>query len=194
MATSRRQIATLGTLAAVLALLLLVQTNQVPWATAPSPPPARRTPTSAQQSGAQNPAPEFGPVKLIDLERPRPAPDAGDRNPFRFHAKPAAPATPLAGPDASTNQPPSTEAPGPSLPGAPPPLPPIPLKFIGLVDAPGNTARLAVLSDGRNVFHGREGDIIDGRYRIVHVGTESIELTYVNGLGRQVIRLSGAGV
>ena len=80
------------------------------------------------------------------------------------------------------------------MPGAPPPLPPIPLKFIGLVDAPGNTARLAVLSDGRNVFHGREGDIIDGRYRIVHVGTESIELTYVNGLGRQVIRLSGAGV
>ena len=67
------------------------------------------------------------------------------------------------------------------------------LKFIGLVDAPGQTARIAVLSDGRNVFHGREGDIIDGRYRIVRIGAESIEMTYVDGQGRQVIRLSGGG-
>jgi hypothetical protein len=81
-------------------------------------------------------------------------------------------------------------------PLAPPPPqgpPPIPLRFIGLVDAPGQTARLAVLSDGRNVFHGREGDIIDGRYRIVRIGVESIEMSYVDGRGRQTIRLSGAG-
>jgi hypothetical protein len=83
------------------------------------------------------------------------------------------------------------EPPPPRVPSGPPP---IPLRFIGLVDAPGaQSPRLAVLSDGRNVFHGREGDIIDGRYRIVRIGVESIEMSYVDGRGRQTIRLSGSG-
>jgi hypothetical protein len=49
----------------------------------------------------------------------------------------------------------------------------------------------AVLSDGKVPMHGREGDIIDGRYRIVKIGTESIELTHLDGRGRQVVRLTG---
>jgi hypothetical protein len=40
-------------------------------------------------------------------------------------------------------------------------------------------------------MYGKEGDIIDGRYRIVRIGAESIELTYLDGRGRQTIRLSG---
>jgi hypothetical protein len=48
-----------------------------------------------------------------------------------------------------------------------------------------------VLSDGKATMHGRDGDIIDGRYRIVKIGVESIEVTYVDGRGRQVIRLTG---
>jgi hypothetical protein len=40
-------------------------------------------------------------------------------------------------------------------------------------------------------MQGKDGDIIDGRYRIVKIGTESVELTYVDGRGRQVIRLTG---
>jgi hypothetical protein len=49
-----------------------------------------------------------------------------------------------------------------------------------------------VLSDGRNVFYGREGDIIEGRYRILRIGVESIEMTYVDGGGQQTIRLTGS--
>ena len=40
-------------------------------------------------------------------------------------------------------------------------------------------------------MHGKEGDIIDGRYRILKIGTESIELVYLDGRGKQTIRLTG---
>jgi hypothetical protein len=79
----------------------------------------------------------------------------------------------------------------PPTPLPPPGPPPIALKFIGLVEAPTQGGKLAVLSDGRSVFHGFEGAIIDGRYRIVRIGVESIEMTYVDGGGRQTIRLTG---
>ena len=49
-----------------------------------------------------------------------------------------------------------------------------------------------ILSDGRgNVFDGKEGDIIEGRYRLLRVGTDAAELVYLDGRGRQTIRLSG---
>jgi hypothetical protein len=65
------------------------------------------------------------------------------------------------------------------------------LKFIGVVDAPAGAGRLAVLSDGRAVYHGREGETIEGRYRIIRIGAESIEIAYADGRGRQTIRLTG---
>ena len=71
-----------------------------------------------------------------------------------------------------------------------PPLPPITYKFIGVVETPGQQ-KYGVLSDGRNVFHGREGDIIEGRFRILKIGAESIEMAYLDGRGRQTIRLTG---
>jgi hypothetical protein len=40
-------------------------------------------------------------------------------------------------------------------------------------------------------MHGREGDTVDGRYRLLRVGTDSIEMAYMDGRGRQTIRLSG---
>jgi hypothetical protein len=66
------------------------------------------------------------------------------------------------------------------------------LKFIGLiVEGPG-AGKIAVLSDGRFVFHGREGDIIEGRYRVVRIGDESLQMEHVDGRGRQTNRLSGS--
>ena len=38
---------------------------------------------------------------------------------------------------------------------------------------------------------GQPGQIIDGKYRIVKIGEESIQLEYADGRGRQTIRLSG---
>jgi hypothetical protein len=72
-----------------------------------------------------------------------------------------------------------------------PPPPPIPLRYIGYLDQPA-LPRVAVLSDGRgNVFNGKEGDIIEGRYRVLRIGTDSADLIYVDGRGQQTIRLSG---
>lgn len=78
----------------------------------------------------------------------------------------------------------------PMVPTGPPPPPPIPLKFIGVVEKADGT-RIAVLSDGRGPVHGVEGQEIAGQYKIVRIGEESIEIAYIDGRGRQTIRLTG---
>lgn len=78
----------------------------------------------------------------------------------------------------------------PLPPPGPAPPPPITVKFIGVVQR-GDIGRFAVLSDGRNVYYGREGDIVDGRWRIVRIGEESLQIEYVDGRGRQTVRLTG---
>jgi hypothetical protein len=84
--------------------------------------------------------------------------------------------------------------PVPTGPVTPPGPPPIALKFIGIIERTNASERLAVLSDGRGgtPFSGKEGDIIEGRYRILRIGNESIEMAYLDGRGRQTIRLSGS--
>lgn len=129
-------------------------------------------------------------VKLDALTMPRPNPVEGERNPFRFGAR-RAPSPDRSG---STNgrsagSVPTAPAPvGPPVPAGPPP---IALKFIGIVDAPAQGGKLAVLSDGRSVFYGHENEVVDGRFKIIRIGVESIELMSVDGRGRQTIKLSG---
>lgn len=126
-------------------------------------------------------------LELLDQERP----DLGEpeRNPFRFRPRPAPrPAGRAGGPSPAVAAAPAPVT-APPVPSGPPP---IPLRFIGLVEAPGQAGRVAILSDGRgNVFQGREGDILEGRYRVGRVSPDSLELSYADGRGRQVIRLSG---
>ena len=79
-----------------------------------------------------------------------------------------------------------------SGPVEPPPPPRIPLKYIGDMTDPKNAGkRIAILSDSLGTYHGREGDVVEGRYRIVKIGVESIELAYLDGRGRQTIRQTG---
>jgi len=143
-----------------------------------------RTGRTGSAAGGEEVAPL---VELQALKARRPEPETSQRNPFRLQPKAAPPPpVPPAGPGAGTS----------SLPGdvplPPPPPPPISLRFIGVVEGGGRTGRIAVLSDGRDVFYGRDGDVIDGRYRIIRIGTESIEMSYVDGRGRQTIRLTGS--
>jgi hypothetical protein len=126
------------------------------------------------------------PVKLQALELSRDEPTDAQRNPFRFKPKVVAPPPRPPGPAIPMASGPA----GPVTPPGPPPAPPIPLKFIGMVVKPDGM-KIAVLTDSKVTLHGREGDIIDGRYRIVKIGVESIELTYADGRGRQTIRLTG---
>jgi hypothetical protein len=158
-----------------------------PWA-GPSIGAPGNTPAGGARGAQAKAGDGVAEINLKLLERERGDLSAPDRNPFRFERK------------ASAAPPPRAQAKGPAKPIEvvptgplpPPPPPPIPLRFIGYLqpsDAPG---RVAVLSDGRgNVFNGKEGDVIEGRYRLLRVGDNSADLIYLDGRGRQTIRLSG---
>ena len=79
-----------------------------------------------------------------------------------------------------------------AVPSGPQPPPLISLLLIGLVDAPTQAGRVAILSDGGgSIMYGKEGDIIEGRYKMLKLGPDAAELSYLDGRGRQTIRLSG---
>jgi hypothetical protein len=154
-------------------------------ATAAAPARAARATTQRQAAAAE----PVRPVRLRALEQDRDEPSDGQRNPFRFKPKVVAPPPRAVAPPPPTT--PMMPVPaGPVTPPGPPPPPPIALKFIGLVNK-ADGVKIAVLSDSKVTLYGREGDIIDGRYRIVKIGVESIELTYADGRGHQTIRLTG---
>lgn len=175
-------------LAAVAVLLIAVAVWTLQRGTAPSTgaanPAARTQPA---QASSKSPIPE---VDLKALQAERPEPDGGTRNPFRFKPKPAPPPpTPTA---AQIKQQQQQQAAIANMPLEPPPPPRIPLKYIGDMTDPHNAGkRIAILSDARGTYYGREGEVVEGRYRIMRIGVESIELAYLDGRGRQTIRQTG---
>ena len=173
---------------AAVAVLVLAWRVLMPASTpAAATPPAARARGNARASAEAEPI-VLRPVKLDALKASREQPNATPRNPFRFQPRvvPAPPRPPVTTPAPEIVKP----ALPPVAPG-PPPLPQIPLKFIGIVER-ASGVKWAVLSDGKSApQHGKEGDVIDGRYRIVKIGTESIELSYLDGRGKQTVRLSG---
>lgn len=92
--------------------------------------------------------------------------------------KPVAPAK-IDNNAANENQPP---------PGPPPP-PPITLKFFGFASKPGQPKRV-FLAEGQDVFIAGEGDIVDRRYKVLRIGTTSIELQDVLNNNRQSIPIT----
>jgi hypothetical protein len=132
-------------------------------------------------------------VRLDALARAAAAaedPDTPRRNPFRMGAAPAA--VPEGGVAAVRTPPkPTPMVVAPVGPPAPPPLPPIPYRFIGVLAGVPGQGRIAVLTDGKTVVHGQVNTQIEGRYRIVQIGEESLQIEYLDGRGRQTIRLLG---
>ena len=145
------------------------------------------TAASVRQTGsAAATAPD---VHLEQLEAERPKPGDADRDLFRFKPKPPPPPPPsAAGPGRVEPSP----AAAPRGPPPPPPLPPITLKFIGLIGPAAEVPKIAVLTDGKGLpVYGKEGDIILGQFRLIRIGAESVDLSYLDGRGRQTVRLSG---
>jgi hypothetical protein len=184
-----RRLLVLGiTLIAAVVALIVVRSGDTPSSTptrAPRPPVAGRNAT-------QQPAKEATPadVRLSALDRERTEPMDLGRNPFRFKPKPAPP--PPAPPPRAQKSPDGSVdgAPPPLVPAGPPPPPPIALKFIGVVQKADGT-RIAVLSDGKRPISGKEGEDLEGRYRIMKIGEESIDIAYIDGRGRRTIPLTG---
>lgn len=162
-----------------------------------SPPAA--SPRASNADGAQaapaaetaQPAPLIDGVPVVHLDRiaaTRPDPDEGVRNPFRLGVA-AVPPRSVLSPEAGLPPRPVV----PAEDGSSTPRPPaLSLKFIGVVEAPESAGRVAVLSDGQHVYHGRQNEVIDGRYKILKIGVESIEIEILNGGGRRTIRLTGS--
>jgi len=178
MATDRRKLAVLVLLVIVLAGAMYMVLPEPSGNDAPASNPG----SDRAVAQARAPAVTAPDVHLDDLNSARPKPINEHRNLFAFKPKPA--------PVVST--PPRQQAPlPPPPPPGPPPLPPIPLKFIGTVQQ--NQVTVGVLSDGQGApMYGREGDTIAGRYRILRIGAESIEMSYLDGQGRQTIRRTGS--
>lgn len=185
MATERQRQIALGVVLVVLAFVLYRAVTSLGSSTSAGSISSSngrvRTARSARASEPLATAPDVH-LRALDDERPKPIP--GDRNLFRFRPKPPAP---------PTSAPPPAVRNIPSAPAGPPPLPPIPLKFIGIVEAPAQAKRIAALVDSTgHSYHGREGEIVAGQYRVLKIGVESIEMAYLDGRGRQTIRLTGS--
>jgi hypothetical protein len=135
---------------------------------------ARQTP-----GGGSISAPD---VHLEELDADRPKPDGVDRNLFRFRTAPVEPKPPA---------PPPVEQQAPPKPVVPPAptTQTIPLRFIGVLKMPNGRLQAILSDDRRVVYYGFEGAEIDGRYRILRITEDTIEMAYLDGRGRQTFRL-----
>ena len=99
------------------------------------------------------------------------------RNIFRSEAPPPAIPTPL---------PPDKQ---PAQVNTPPPPPPIDLKFYGFAGPKGGPKRIFLLK-GEDIFLAKEGDIVDRRYKIMHIGPASVEVQDVLTNNTQTLPMS----
>jgi hypothetical protein len=164
-------------------LIVSIACNSAPQTSTAPRPPRGAAPSSRTES-----TPLVVDLRLEALEQARHSSKIGriDRNLFSFGGRVVE--SDAGGAAPRVVFPPVT--PG-NIPTAPS-LPPIALRYIGLLEVPSQAGRVAILTDGRgNIFYGREGDTIEGRYLVVQVSATTTELSYLDGRGRQTVRLSG---
>jgi len=173
----------LGVLAVALAIRMIVFLSAEPAAAATpaSSPgqkaqPARRIPRAAQaklpQSGALDPT-----LKLDLLKASEGTEYKGTgRNIFAaYEPPPPQPITPVI-----KHQ----------EPAGPPPPPPIPLKFYGFASKPGEAKKVFFSSTDGDIFIAAEGEVVNRRYRVLHIGVNSVEIEDVLQNNRQTIPLT----
>ena len=156
--------------------------------TAPGPVTTRSNSRAATANPVEQVSPADLDVRVESLADSAAPLDEGGRNPFRFQPKAPPPPPPM---------PPGSNIPSapvtPVDPGPPPP-PPVPaigtlIKFIGIVDT--GKEKIGAFSDCRYTFSGREGEILEGRFRLVKIQVESAIVEYVDGKGRTTLPLNG---
>ena len=171
----RRQVLRLAAMLAVLALVVWYQ-----WRPTEPAPQASNLPAAAPPVEALR-LPE--PVRLTDLDGAPGALDVG-RNPFGFGWGPPPPMP------AGAEMPQAAPA-MPSSPAVPSGPPPIALRLTGMMVPPGMARTMVTLKDPGSgaLFHAFEGDVVDGRYRIVKIGLQSVVVSYVDGSGLRTLGL-----
>ena len=118
--------------------------------------------------------------------------EGGSRNLFQFGvAAPAAPLTPLPKvPNVRINGPaPAPVAATPPGLSPEPQAPPIPLKYYGFANAKNEARKKAFFLDGEDIIVAWEGDTVKSRYKIVHIGVNSVEMEDTQLKSRQTLPL-----
>jgi hypothetical protein len=106
---------------------------------------------------------------------------ASDRNPFRYGEPPKPPPPPYV--------PPPPPPPVVFVPPPPPPAPQVELKLLGTIFVPGEGFR-ANFKDKRDVqFTAIEGDVIDGRYKLIKVADKQAVVSFLDGTGQRTLRV-----
>jgi hypothetical protein len=180
-----RQLTRLGMLLVVLAGVLWYWSGTT---TVPPTPASNQANNAGRSDPGQLPVPES--VQLGSLRPSAELAEAG-RNPFVFGQREAASppgsaflTTPQTGP------PPGVVPSAPPVPQGPPP---IPLRLAGMTVATSGGRTLVTLKDPSSdaLYQAFEGDIVDGRYRVVKVGVQSVVVSYLDGSGIRTLPLGG---
>jgi hypothetical protein len=182
-AGARRRLLLMG------AALVLMAAAWFKWGGGPEYVVPQTTGPAATSKPAVQPRPnarKTGPVlpeklRLAEMETVPDEPQAG-RNLFQFGMHPLPPAPKMT----PTPTPIYTPPPAPT----PPPIPPVPLSLTTVFESDGKL-RAYLHDKAGNTFEGVEGAVIDGRYRLLRVGTTSVVLTYLDGTGQVTKYIGG---
>jgi hypothetical protein len=179
----RKELSLLGALTVVLAGVTYYNFGTDPAPTTAKPTAGARAPSKPRVRAPRSETPT-GLVTDVKLELLTPSQDSGSapgRDPFRFKPKPAPPPPPP--PPQPTFQAPVT-----------PPRPPAEriesvLRYVGYTVSQSGR-KVATLSYGANVntavqFVGVEGDVIEGRYRLLRIEPNAVEVVELTGDGRR---------
>jgi hypothetical protein len=126
-------------------------------------PAVPRRPAAATRAGAH-----ADQVETLHPVAPPPASPTGHRNPFEFGG---------GGGEGQAGRPPVPGAGADSLPELPLPLPGPSLNLLGIAataDAP--PVRTAIVVVGQDLVLAHEGDVLGGRFRVVRIGEDSVDL------------------
>lgn len=173
---------------AALSVSYMLTRPETPAAAAPAatPPPPRRQPGRRGAAPAAQTAENLDPTLRLSLLRSSEGVkyEGTGRNVFRAQADEPMPSpkdNPLK--DQKKPQP-------PPQPTGPPPPPPINLKFYGFANSPGEPGKKVFLSEGDNIFIAKEGDVVNRRYKVVKIGSTSVEIEDLLNNNKQTIPLS----
>ncbi len=180
-----RQIAALVVLASVLVGVIWWQFFRT---TGSSPAASNRVGPREDAAVAARPLPTPQVVRLATLDAVE-AFGESTRNPFAYGAR----TVPTPPPSSRMPGIPAPLMPTPAMAVLPQGPPPIGLRLTGITIAADSGRTLVTLKDPASnaLFQAFEGDIVDGRYRVVKVGQQSVVLSYVDGSGTRTISLGG---
>ena len=176
----------------VLGVIAAITTTSMFWPSAPLPAPVATQ--TASTNSAKTAVRRTASGKFVRASEPRLDPTldldllrqseqikyAGNaRNIFVAGSMP----TVVAGHNGTTDKPPAY-----TPPPVPPP-PPINLKFFGFANKPGEPKKI-FLSQGEDIFIAAEGDIVNRRYRVLHISPAAVDIEDVLNNNRQSIPLT----